>query len=125
MSALARIDRVLPPITWVVAALVVVLLFVGPSLVGADKETPPATAAPAGKAAAPSGKAVFASAGCGGCHTFKPAGATGSIGADPPRVDLDAGGGPGGGGGGPGGPPPLRPPPSAAANPAPAPRRGP
>jgi cytochrome c oxidase subunit 2 len=26
------------------------------------------------------GKALFASAGCGGCHTFKPAGATGAVG---------------------------------------------
>jgi cytochrome c551/c552 len=33
-----------------------------------------------GNAAA--GKAVFASSGCGSCHTFKPAGATGTIGPD-------------------------------------------
>ena len=80
-STLSRIDRVLAPVTWVAAALVVLLLFVGPSLVGADK---PAAAAPAGaKAAAPaSGAAVFASAGCGGCHTFKAAGTNGTVGPD-------------------------------------------
>jgi mono/diheme cytochrome c family protein len=37
-----------------------------------------------GKAAAPNGKAVFASAGCGGCHTLKAAGATGNVG---PNLD--------------------------------------
>ena len=36
------------------------------------------TQAPPGNAAA--GKAVFASEGCGSCHTFAPAGATGTIG---------------------------------------------
>jgi mono/diheme cytochrome c family protein len=41
-------------------------------------ETTPA--APAGNAAA--GKALFASQGCNGCHTFKPAGSTGKVGPD-------------------------------------------
>ena len=35
-------------------------------------------------AAKPDGKAVFASAGCGGCHTLKAAGSTGNIG---PNLD--------------------------------------
>jgi cytochrome c oxidase subunit 2 len=35
-----------------------------------------------GGQAGPPGLAVFQSAGCGGCHTFKPAGATGSVGPD-------------------------------------------
>lgn len=48
-----------------------------------------APAAPSGggggaKAAAPDGKAVFASAGCGACHTLKAAGATGTVG---PNLD--------------------------------------
>jgi cytochrome c oxidase subunit 2 len=34
------------------------------------------------KAAAPDGKAVFASNGCASCHTFKPADASGSVGPD-------------------------------------------
>jgi mono/diheme cytochrome c family protein len=37
-----------------------------------------------GGAAKPDGKAVFASAGCGGCHTLKAAGATGNVG---PNLD--------------------------------------
>ena len=40
--------------------------------------------------AAPDGKAIFAEAGCGGCHTLKAAGATGTVGpnlddAKPPK----------------------------------------
>jgi cytochrome c oxidase subunit 2 len=45
----------------------------------------------AGNAAA--GKAVFASSGCAACHTFKPAGATGTIGPDldkAPAADAKA-----------------------------------
>ena len=36
----------------------------------------------AGGTAAPSGKALFVSNGCNGCHTFKPAGAKGTVGPD-------------------------------------------
>jgi cytochrome c551/c552 len=39
------------------------------------------TAAPAGASAA-RGKAVFAANGCASCHTFKPAGSTGTVGPD-------------------------------------------
>jgi mono/diheme cytochrome c family protein len=35
-----------------------------------------------GGAAKPDGKQVFASAGCGGCHTLKDAGSTGNVGPD-------------------------------------------
>lgn len=49
--------------------------------------TTPATTAATTTAAsaagnATAGKAVFASAACGSCHTFKPAGATGTVGPD-------------------------------------------
>jgi cytochrome c2 len=40
------------------------------------------TTAPAAAASAAKGKAVFAASGCGSCHTFKPAGSTGTIGPD-------------------------------------------
>ena len=54
---------------------------------GQTETTPPATTAPeeeapAGDAAA--GKALFASNGCGGCHTFEAAGSTGAVG---PNLD--------------------------------------
>ena len=48
----------------------------------APAATTTTTAAPQGDAAA--GKAVFASAGCGGCHTLKAAGSTGNVG---PNLD--------------------------------------
>jgi mono/diheme cytochrome c family protein len=55
--------------------------------VTAATNAPPA-AAPSGgggkAAAAPDGKQVFASAGCGACHTLKAAGATGNVG---PNLD--------------------------------------
>jgi cytochrome c1 len=41
---------------------------------------PAKIALPKGNAA--KGKAVFAAQGCGGCHTFKPAGSSGTIGPD-------------------------------------------
>lgn len=36
------------------------------------------------------GKAVFAANGCGGCHTFKPAGSSGAIGPDLDKLAADA-----------------------------------
>jgi mono/diheme cytochrome c family protein len=51
----------------------------------ATNAPPPASGGGGGKAAAPDGKAVFASAGCGSCHTLKAAGATGNIG---PNLDT-------------------------------------
>jgi mono/diheme cytochrome c family protein len=48
----------------------------------------PAPPAPAGNAAA--GKAVFAANGCGSCHTFKPAGAAGTVGPNLDNLAADA-----------------------------------
>lgn len=45
---------------------------------GTTAEPSPPPAAPQGDPAA--GRKVFASAGCGACHTFKPAGSTGTVG---------------------------------------------
>ena len=47
-----------------------------------EPQEPPPPMAPSGSADA--GKAVFASQGCGGCHTFAAAGASGSVG---PNLD--------------------------------------
>src|SRR5215207_909745 len=89
---LSTIDRVLAPLTWLIAALVVLLLFAGPSLIGADKEPAPAAAEGGGAQAAVSGSAVFASAGCGGCHTFAAAGASGAVGPNLDDAGADAAG---------------------------------
>ena len=48
------------------------------------------TAPPAAKGNPAAGKPVFASAGCGGCHTYKPAGATGKVGPDLDKLAADA-----------------------------------
>ena len=77
---LRLLDRGLAVLSWIAAAFVIVLLFAGPSLIGAKKSG--AAAQPSGAAGPPSGSAVFASAGCGSCHTLKAAGASGTIGPD-------------------------------------------
>jgi mono/diheme cytochrome c family protein len=85
---LRAIDRGLAAVSWAAAALVLVLLFAGPSLIGAKKSgsfgyggSPGAgssgSATGGGSAA---GAAVFASAGCASCHTLKAAHSAGSIG---------------------------------------------
>jgi mono/diheme cytochrome c family protein len=86
---LRLLDRGLAVISAIAAALVIVLLFAGPSLIGAKKSgaaaNPSSGAAnPSGAAGPPSGSAVFVSAGCGQCHTLKAAGASGSVG---PNLD--------------------------------------
>ncbi len=83
---IARIDRALAVVMWVAAAVVVVALLAGPELIGARKE-PTAAAAPK---SAPSGKAVFASAGCGRCHTLAAAGASGQVGPNLDELKPDA-----------------------------------
>ena len=79
---LARIDHILAPLTWLAAAFAVLVLFVGPKLIGAEKEGGATAGAPTGAAATPSGKEVFVSMGCGGCHTFRAAGSSGVGGPD-------------------------------------------
>jgi mono/diheme cytochrome c family protein len=81
---LAGLDRVLAVVTWVAAALVVVALFAGPALIGAEKEGAAATPPPAGEApAAAPGQAVFTSS-CASCHTLAAADASGAVG---PNLD--------------------------------------
>jgi cytochrome c6 len=46
--------------------------------------TPPETSEASGEGDAENGKAIFASAGCGGCHTLSDAGSNGSVG---PNLD--------------------------------------
>ena len=76
---LRRLDRVLAPVTWAAAALTVVLLLAGPSLIGAKADKSAAGAPAAG----PQGKAIFVSS-CGSCHTLARAKTSGNIG---PNLD--------------------------------------
>jgi cytochrome c oxidase subunit II len=53
-----------------------------PETVEGTVPTEPQQKAPPAAGDAAAGKAVFDSNGCGGCHTFKPAGSTGTTGPD-------------------------------------------
>ena len=96
---LHSIDRVLGPVTWLVAAFAVAVLLIGPQLIGAEK--PPPTPQQAATVAA-DGKTVFTGS-CGSCHTLADAGTSGTVGpnlddlkpneATVRRQDLNGGGG--------------------------------
>jgi mono/diheme cytochrome c family protein len=77
---LRLLDRGLMVVSVAAALLLVIALFAGPDVIGAKKKVQYVN--PSGPA--PSGAQVFASSGCGGCHTLKAAGASGSIG---PNLD--------------------------------------
>ena len=84
---LRQIDRVFAPVVWVAAALTVVLLLAGPSLIGADADKTATAGSTA--AAAPDGKAIFAS-NCSSCHTLARADATGNVGPNLDDLKPDA-----------------------------------
>jgi mono/diheme cytochrome c family protein len=96
------IDRGLAGVSWTAAALVLVLLFAGPSLIGAKKSGSVGYGGPsgtsssssagsgAGGGSASAGPAVFVNAGCASCHTLKASGATGSVGPNLDQVRPDA-----------------------------------
>jgi mono/diheme cytochrome c family protein len=90
VSRLGSIDRVLGILSWVVAAALVVMLFVGPVLVADDE---PATGSPPpaadGGASGADGEAVFVD-NCGTCHTLETAGTSGTVGPSLDDVGLDA-----------------------------------
>ena len=97
---LGTVDRVLAPLSWLLAAGIVVMLLIGPQIVAKD-ETQPRTeaagAAPYAKASvddpnAPEttdGKAVFTN-NCGTCHTLADAGTSGIAGPALDDAGLDA-----------------------------------
>jgi mono/diheme cytochrome c family protein len=88
---LATVDRLLAPVTWLAALFAVVVLLVGPEVIGAKKPSRYVPGAPATTAPAPAaGQQVFASAGCGGCHTFKAAGSSGTVGPNLDDLKPDA-----------------------------------
>ncbi len=82
---LRTIDRFLAPITWVAAALTVLALLIGPSLIGAKADKPTGSAA----AATPKGEELFVS-NCGGCHTLARASTNGSSGPNLDDAKPDA-----------------------------------
>jgi mono/diheme cytochrome c family protein len=81
------VDKSLELAGWFLAALVVILLFVGPQVVAEDKPAEPGGA----NAGAPAtdGQAVFTDR-CGACHTLSAAGTSGVSGPSLDGVGLDA-----------------------------------
>lgn len=75
MSGLKAVDRVLGPIVWIAAALLVLMLFIGPQVVANDKPTAANSAVYA--------QSLF-SDNCGTCHTLSAAGTSGATG---PNLD--------------------------------------
>jgi cytochrome c551/c552 len=80
-------------------AMMVVIVFVGREKSEAKAEVPapppatspqPAPPPPGPKGNPAAGKTVFAANGCGSCHTFKPANATGTVGPNLDNVAADA-----------------------------------
>jgi sulfite dehydrogenase len=93
---LARLDKIIAPLSWFAAAAVVVMLLAGPAVVAEDKDNPPqseaagaASYASGGGGGKPDGKAVFTDK-CGSCHTLKAAGTTGQVGPRLDGISLDA-----------------------------------
>jgi mono/diheme cytochrome c family protein len=93
---LKQLDRGLALVSWLVAAVLALMLLAGPKVIAEDK----GQAAPAGKSpyapggggggtAAPGGKALFAS-NCGSCHTLSAAGTSGAIGPKLDGLAVDA-----------------------------------
>lgn len=82
-------NRVMRARAGLIGAAIVAVSLLAAGCGGGGSETtsaePPATTTSGGQGGdAAEGKEVFASAGCGGCHTFSAAGSTGSIG---PNLD--------------------------------------
>jgi mono/diheme cytochrome c family protein len=90
---LRQIDRGLAALTWIVAAVLALMLLVGPKVIAEDKAKPPAAGtspyAGSGSAAA-DGKALFASK-CGSCHTLGAAGTSGQVGPKLDGLQVEAG----------------------------------
>jgi cytochrome c6 len=89
---LARLDKIIAPLSWFAAAAVVVMLLAGPAVVAEDKDNPAAGAASyatGGGGGKPDAKALFTS-NCGSCHTLKAAGTSGQVGPPLDGISLDA-----------------------------------
>jgi mono/diheme cytochrome c family protein len=91
---LRRLDSILAPISWIAAAVVVVMLLAGPAVVAQDKDNPSPTEAAGMKAYAsgggggqPDAKALF-TGNCGSCHTLGKAGTSGQVGPSLDGIKL-------------------------------------
>jgi cytochrome c6 len=95
---LAQLDRILAPLTWVVAGVLVLMLFIGPQIVADDKAksaggeaagAAPYSSGGGGQPAAANGRTLFSDR-CGGCHRLSAAGTSGAVGPKLDGLGLDA-----------------------------------
>ena len=92
MSALRQVDRALAVGTWLTAAVLVVMLFLGPAVIANDKASRGASSAGSsvyGKGAGADGAKVF-TGNCGSCHTLSAAGTSGQVGPSLDDTSLSA-----------------------------------
>lgn len=92
MSTLRRIDRALMVGSWLTAAVLVVMLFAGPSVIANDEELRDGSSAGSavyGKGAGADGAKVF-QGNCGSCHTLSAAGTSGQVGPNLDDTSLSA-----------------------------------
>ncbi len=75
MSALRDIDRALSWVAWIAAALLVLMLFIGPKVIAEDQPSAQGTQTYSASA----GQQLFVD-NCGSCHTLSAAGTSGSVG---------------------------------------------
>jgi mono/diheme cytochrome c family protein len=79
------IDKALELAAWVIALVLVIMLFVGPQVVAEDESA----TSDAGAADAADGHLVFTGT-CGSCHTLSAAGTSGTLGPKLDGISLDA-----------------------------------
>ena len=86
---LKRVDSALAVVSWAAAAVLVLMLFIGPQVVAEDKSKP-AGPPPSGGGAAAEGRSVFRD-NCGRCHTLQAAGTSGQVGPPLDEIAKSAG----------------------------------
>ena len=86
---LAKLDKLLAPVAWLIAGVLVVMLLIGPQVIAEDKPDASAGAAPYATGGSVDGKAVFTER-CGSCHTLAAAGTAGQVGPALDGVDRVA-----------------------------------
>jgi cytochrome c6 len=87
VSRLRQVDRVLAPIAWAAAALVVVMLLAGPAVVASDKSAKSGASAGYGSSTSADGAQLFKD-NCGTCHKLSAAGTSGQVGPNLDNVSL-------------------------------------
>jgi mono/diheme cytochrome c family protein len=87
VNRLRGIDRVLAIVTWLAAAVLVVMLLAGPAVIANDQKAKSGATAGYGSSAAADGATVF-KGNCGSCHTLSAAGTSGAVGPNLDNVSL-------------------------------------